>query len=61
MKIMLFGVSNVGKTTLGTMLAKRLGYIFYDLDEEVKKNFILRWKCLYTWKICAGEIRKGAE
>ena len=39
MKILLFGVSTVGKTTLGTMLAKRLGYSFYDLDEEVKKEF----------------------
>lgn len=39
MKILLFGVSNVGKTTLGTILAKRLGYSFYDLDEEVKREF----------------------
>lgn len=39
MKILLFGVSNVGKTTVGTMLAKRLGYRFYDLDEEVKREF----------------------
>lgn len=39
MKILLFGISNVGKTTIGTMLAKQLGYSFYDLDEEVKKEF----------------------
>lgn len=39
MKILLFGTSNVGKTTIGTMLAKQLGYSFYDLDEEVKKEF----------------------
>ena len=39
MKIILFGVSNVGKTTMGTRLAERLGYSFYDLDEEVKKEF----------------------
>ena len=36
MKILLFGVSNVGKTTTGELLAKRLGLKFYDLDEEVK-------------------------
>lgn len=39
MKILLFGISNVGKTTIGTMLAKQLDYSFYDLDEEVKKEF----------------------
>ena len=39
MKILLFGISNVGKTTIGTMLAKQLGYSFYDLDEEVTKEF----------------------
>lgn len=39
MKILLFGVSNVGKTTIGTILAKRLEFNFYDLDEEVKKEF----------------------
>ena len=37
MKILLFGVSNVGKTTVGKQLAERLGYMFYDLDEEIKK------------------------
>ena len=37
--ILLFGVSNVGKTTIGENLAQRLGYTFYDLDEEVKKYY----------------------
>lgn len=36
MKILLFGVSNVGKTTTGKLLAERLGFTFLDLDEEVK-------------------------
>ena len=36
MKILLFGSPNVGKTTTGELLADRLGYKFYDLDEEVK-------------------------
>ena len=39
MKILLFGTSNVGKTTIGKLLAERLGYAFYDLDEEVKSRF----------------------
>ncbi len=39
MTILLFGVSNVGKTTVGKKIAKRLGYMFYDLDDEVKKHY----------------------
>ena len=36
MNILLFGISNVGKTTTGRLLAGKLGYKFYDMDEEVK-------------------------
>jgi shikimate kinase len=39
MTIFLFGISNIGKTTVGEKLAKRLGVVFYDLDEEVKKYY----------------------
>ena len=38
MTILLFGISNVGKTVAGKILADRLKYDFYDLDEEVKKH-----------------------
>lgn len=38
MKILLFGVSNVGKSTIGKLLAERLGFDFVDLDEETKKH-----------------------
>lgn len=38
MKILLFGVSNVGKSTVGKLLAERLGFDFADLDEEIKKR-----------------------
>lgn len=37
MNILLFGVSNVGKSVSGRLLAKHLNYTFYDLDDEVKK------------------------
>ncbi len=38
MNILLFGVSNVGKSVSGRLLANLLGYSFYDLDDEVKKD-----------------------
>lgn len=39
MNILILGVSNVGKTTIGNLLANQLGFDFYDLDEEIKKHF----------------------
>ena len=39
MDIMLFGISNVGKTTVGRILADKLGYDFYDLDEEIRAKY----------------------
>lgn len=38
MNILLFGVSNVGKSVSGRLLAQYLNYAFYDLDDEVKKE-----------------------
>ncbi len=53
MIILLFGISNVGKTTVGKLLAERLNYQFYDMDEEIRKyyhtnniGFINRYKNL---------------
>lgn len=39
MIILLFGISNVGKTTAGKLLAEKLNYDFLDMDEEVRKYF----------------------
>lgn len=38
MHILLFGISNVGKSLSGRLLAEHLGCTFYDLDDEVKKD-----------------------
>ena len=37
--ILLFGISNVGKTTVGMHLAKRLCFAFFNLDEKMKKTY----------------------
>jgi len=39
MKIYIVGICCVGKTTIGRLLADKLGYLFYDLDEEVEKYY----------------------
>lgn len=39
MKVLLVGVGCVGKTTIGRVLADRLGYPFLDLDEEIEAHF----------------------
>ena len=36
MNVLLFGVSCVGKTTTGRLLAKKVNYDFYDIDEEIR-------------------------
>ena len=39
MIIYLVGMSCVGKTTIGKMLAEKIGFSFFDLDEEVENYY----------------------
>jgi len=39
MRIFLIGVSCVGVTAVGTLLAERLGCAFYDLPQEIERHF----------------------
>jgi shikimate kinase len=39
MIIYLVGISCVGKTTIGKMLAKKLSFSFFDLDEEIERYY----------------------
>lgn len=39
MKLLIWGISNVGKTTIGRELSKRLNCRFYDIDDEIIKIY----------------------
>jgi len=39
MIIYIVGISCVGKTTIGKLLAEMIGYSFFDLDEEIQKYY----------------------
>lgn len=39
MRVSLVGVSCVGTTTIGRILADRRGWPFFDLDEEIERHF----------------------
>ncbi len=39
MRVLIVGVSCVGKTTIGGLLAGRLGHPFFDLDKETESHF----------------------
>ena len=39
MKLILIGMKNCGKTTIGNLLAKKLNIDFFDLDIELEKVF----------------------
>lgn len=60
MNIMLFGISNVGKTTIGRILADKLGCDFYDLDEEIRKKYEMtqqEFVDTYWWRDTRDKIR----
>jgi len=63
MRIFLTGVSCVGKTTIGKILAERLHYPFFDLDDEIEKYFgasierlINRYLTGHTFRYEVGDV-----
>ena len=39
MKLLIWGISNVGKTTIGKKLTPKINYKFYDIDDEIIKMY----------------------
>ena len=39
MQLLIWGISNIGKTTIGRELSKRLNCKFYDIDDELVKIY----------------------
>jgi len=54
----LFGVTCVGKTTIGGIISERLGFEFYDLDAEIKLFYNDTLNNIYSSCICRNEIDK---
>ena len=46
-RVVLVGIMGAGKTTVGRLLAKRLGYKFRDLDEEIERRVGLSVKDIF--------------
>lgn len=39
MKILIFGMGNIGKSTVGEFLARKIGYDFIDMDAKIKEKY----------------------
>lgn len=59
MKILLFGITNVGKTTIGKMLSHGLKYDYDDLDDEIKRRYksIINFQKEYPYDYDRHKIR----
>ncbi len=61
MIILIFGVSNVGKTTVGKIMADTLGISFYDLDDEIKRFYnITLEEFVHTGTIKERDAKRGS-
>jgi shikimate kinase len=59
-RIFLVGVACVGKTTIGTELARLLGCRFYDLDTEVEAFYGISIECLQRQLDSMDDFRTAA-
>ena len=61
MIIYLVGVSCVGKTTIGRMLAKQMEFNFYDIDREIEKYYHKSIERLQNESCTMNGFRKKAS
>ena len=55
-RIWLVGLSGAGKSTIGPLLARRLGYRYVDLDREVEELAGAGFTVLAQWLDGAGDF-----
>src|SRR3990172_8292338 len=60
-KILITGVSCVGKSTIGRRLAEILDYAFYDLDLELERHFRMPISRLKAQAITGSSFRQKAS
>ncbi len=60
MIIYLVGISCVGKTTVGKLLAKKIGYSFFDLDDEIQNYYKKPIERIQDECLSMNEYRKKA-
>ena len=60
-KILITGVSCVGKSTIGRRLAEILDYAFYDLDLELERHFRMPISRLKAQSITGSSFRQKAS
>jgi len=58
LRVSLVGVSCVGTTTIGRILADRRGWPFFDLDEEIERHFGLSLERLQARFLTGYSYRK---
>ena len=42
MIVLIFGMSNIGKSTTGEILARKLGYHYFDVDDGMTCQNVIR-------------------
>ena len=59
--LVLFGFMGSGKTTVGRMLARRLGFEFIDLDDEIENETGCAISEIFGYEISETRVGGGSE